>query len=348
MLLLSLSAAGAYFYFIDGKTLQDWLNIVAPSRIETPKRLITCPLDGAVVKDESLIKRRPLIVKVENLTEARPQSGLAEADIVIEAMAEGGITRFAVVYLCRDAGEIGPVRSARQQDITFIHEYDALFAHVGGSDTWARDKDGDIADLDEFSFGDAYWRDEDHYAPHNVYTTTSRLHEAAAAEDMETEVLLDIWSFKSDSPAKAGDPAAAIALDIPYGADCDTRYDYDSATNTYLRSVAGEPFTDAVTGNQLAPKNIVVMYVNYYSSDDGEEYGLGGTDIMELVGEGKAVVLRDGVAVEGRWLKPSESGRTVFLDAGGSPIRFNRGQIWIEIIPASWDITLGSGQEEQS
>jgi len=343
-LLLAIAGAAVYFYFFDGKILQDWLNLSALNPVKVPGRLATCPLDGSVVKDEKLINRRPLIVKVENLLEARPQSGLEQADIVIESMAEGGITRFAVVYLCRDADEIGPVRSARQQDIIFIHEYDALFAHVGGSDAWVRDKDGAIADLDEFSFGDAYWRNDDKYAPHNVYTTTTRLHKAAQAEELEKVAALDSWAFKADKPAKKGQAGMTVSVEIPYGADCDTRYDYDYVTNNYLRFVAGEPFTDAVSGRQLGPKNVVVMYVNYYSSDDGEEYGLGGTDSMELVGEGKAVVFRDGVAVEGRWTKSSTSGRTMFLDAEGRPIEFNRGQIWLEIIPSSWDITLTAGE----
>lgn len=347
VLLSSLCGAAVYFYFFDGKILQNWLKINALSRITTPKRLVTCPLDGTVVTDESLIKRRPLIVKVENLAEARPQSGLDKADIVIEAMAEGGITRFAAVYLCRNVDEIGPVRSARQQDTIFVREYDALFAHVGGSDTWARDKDQDLADLDEFKFGDAYWRSDDRDAPHNVYTTTERLHKAAADEGWEKEVLLDTWPFKADTPAKKGRPGLTVSVDIPYGADCDTHYDYDYATDTYPRSVAGEPFKDSVTGNQLAPKNVVVMYVDYESSDDGEEYGLGGTDVMVLVGEGKALVMRDGTAIDGKWVKSSESGRTMFLDAAGRPIEFNRGQTWLEIIPSSWDITLGAGQTKQ-
>lgn len=347
-LLLAIAGAAVYFYFFDGKILQDWLKIAAWNPIKIPGRLTTCPLDGSVVKDANLVKRRPLIVKVENLSDVRPQSGLEQADIVIESMAEGGITRFAVIYLCRDSDEIGPVRSARQQDVTFVNEYDALFAHVGGSDAWVNDKDGGIADLDEFSFSDAYWRNKEKNAPHNVYTTTARLRKTALEEGMEKEVSLDSWTFKADKPAKKGQAGTTVSVEIPYGADCDTRYDYDGATNTYLRTVAGEPFKDTVSGRQLAPKNVVIMYVNYYSSDDGEEYGLGGTDSMELVGEGKAVMLRDGAVVEGRWLKPSVSGRTVFLDAEGRPIEFNRGQIWLEIIPASWDITLTAGETPPS
>jgi hypothetical protein len=147
---------------------------------------------------------------------------------------------------------------------------------------------------------------------------------------------LDSWAFKKGNPG-AG---TVTKVDIPYGADCAVSYTYDAASNSYLRFVEGEPFTDKPTGVQIAPKNVVVMYVSYESSDDGEEYGLGGRDEMQLIGEGRAVIFRDGEAVEGRWLKPSESGRTMFLDAAGSPVSFNRGQTWIQIVPESWEITL--------
>lgn len=340
ILLLAVTGAAAYFVFFDGKVLSKWLSLANIQKLGPPGRLITCPIDGSVVKDERLIDRRPLLIKVENLPEARPQSGLDKADVVIESMAEGGIVRFAAVYLCRDAGEIGPVRSARLQDITFIHEYDALFAHVGGSDAWERERTSDIADLDQFFYDDAYWRSDNRDSPHNVYTTTARLHKAAVDEGMEETIALDEWTFKTDKPGKGN----VIAIDVPYPADCAVHYDYDKGGNKYLRSVEGEPFMDQVTKSQLAPKNVIVMYVSYSSSDDGEEYGMGGHDIMELVGEGRAVVCRDGEAIDGRWVKSSEEGRTMFLDAAGQPIALNRGQVWISIVPESWEVTFGSVQ----
>ncbi len=339
--LLGAGGAAVYFYFFDGHVLQNWLKLVAPATLKPPTRLTTCPLDGAIVKDARLINRRPIVVKVENLSDARPQSGLDKADIVYEMMAEGGITRFAAVFLCRDVDEIGPVRSARQQDPNFVHEYDALFAHVGGSDAWAAAKDKTIADLDQFAFDDAYWRSAERSAPHNVYTTTQRLYKAAVSEGLEKQVSIDPWPFKADQPG-AG---TTVSVDVPYTAGCALRYDYDKASNTYKRSVEGEPFLDKPTGAQIAPKNVVIQFVSYSSSDDGEEYGLGGRDFMELTGEGRAIVIRDGEAIEGRWLKPGEPERTMFLDSEGRPIKFDRGQTWVEIIPTTWEVTLGSGQK---
>lgn len=336
LVLFSLAGAGVYYYFFSGRILAGWTGLNMPGKIIAPKRLTTCPLDGTAHVNDNLINRRPLIIKVENHPDARPQSGLDKADIVIEAMAEGGITRFAAIYLCREVDEIGPVRSGRLQDLTFLDEYDALFAHVGGSDAWMREKSG-IADLDEFAYSDAYWRSDERDAPHNCYTTTERIHKTAAEEGLEKTVSLETWSFKSGHPGKGN----VGSVTIPYGAGCEASYKYDKKSNTYLRSVDGEPLLDKPTGNQIAPKNVIIMYISYESDDSGEDYGLGGRDIMQLVGEGKAVIMRDGEAITGRWTKASTSSRTYFLDGEGRPVEFNRGQTWIEIIPESWEITLG-------
>ncbi len=337
LMLAVVGGAAVYFYFFDGHVLAGWLRLALPAQVSAPKPVAVCPLDGSIVSDASMLKRRPILIKVENHPDARPQSGLDKADVVIEAMAEGGITRFAAVFWCRDVEEIGPVRSGRLQDLTFAAEYDAIFAHVGGSDAWMEAKTSTLADLDQFAFGDTYWRSADRDAPHNVYTTTERLHKTAAAEGLEKTVSIDAWKFKSAQPG-AG---KITSVKIPYGAQCACSYSYDKATNKYLRYVEDEPFLDKPTGAQIAPKNVVIMYVDYDSSDFGEEYGLGGRDVMQLIGEGKAVVLRDGQAVTGRWTKADASSRTMFIDDNGQPITFNRGQTWIEIIPSSWDITLG-------
>ena len=65
---------------------------------------------------------------IENSVDARPQSGLSSADVIYEAVAEGGITRFLTVYYCQDPVEVGPVRSARTYYVDFASEYgDALY-----------------------------------------------------------------------------------------------------------------------------------------------------------------------------------------------------------------------------
>jgi hypothetical protein len=81
-----------------------------------------CPLTGLEADDELLLDRRVLAVKIENSPDARPQMGLEEADVVYEEEAEGGITRFIVLYHCDDADRIGPIRSARETDPVVLLE----------------------------------------------------------------------------------------------------------------------------------------------------------------------------------------------------------------------------------
>src|SRR3989344_6763289 len=95
-----------------------------------------CPMNGELfgkTDSQNWIKRRPLGIMVENSTEARPQSGLSAADIVYEAVAEGGITRFLAIFYCEDASYVGPVRAARIYCIKLLQEYGdyPLYAHVG-------------------------------------------------------------------------------------------------------------------------------------------------------------------------------------------------------------------------
>src|SRR3990172_7597552 len=99
-----------------------------------------CPLNGALfTKQERDVweTRRPLGVMIENSPDSRPQSGLGTADIVYEAVAEGGITRFMAIFHCNAPYSvnlmIAPVRSARIYFVNLISEYDGLYNHVGGA-----------------------------------------------------------------------------------------------------------------------------------------------------------------------------------------------------------------------
>ncbi len=100
-----------------------------------------CPMNGLkYTKDEKKIwdDRRPITAIIENHLDSRPQSGLSKADIIYEAVAEGGITRFMAIFYC-GASEadvrIGPIRSARIYFINWAAEYanKPLFVHVGGA-----------------------------------------------------------------------------------------------------------------------------------------------------------------------------------------------------------------------
>src|SRR5207249_1668986 len=94
-------------------------------------KLQTHGVRGLAAPAGDALHTRPLVVKVANDPAARPQSGMAQADLVLEIPVEGGITRYALVFQSQDPAKVGPVRSARQSDLNYLSALHAILAHVG-------------------------------------------------------------------------------------------------------------------------------------------------------------------------------------------------------------------------
>ena len=320
-----------------------------------------CPLNGAMYSKQQKAwweKHRPLGVMIENHIEARPQSGISSADVVYEAVAEGGITRFLTVFYCQDAGQVGPVRSARTYFLDFISEYGdhPLYAHVGGANTpgpanalgqiddygW-----GNYNDLNQFAIGyPVFWRDYNrlgHAAAteHTMYSTTQKLWDYAATNRNLTNVSKDgtPWSkgfepytFKSDASASERGSKQTVHLEFwANSSDYSVDWNYDPTSNMYKRVNAGQPHIDKDTGKQLETKNIIVLSMVENSANDGYENNL--HLLYTDKGTGKATVFMDGKKISGTWTKDSRTSRTIISDSSGTPVKFDRGQIWFEILP---------------
>ncbi len=311
-----------------------------------------CPLNGVMYtkgRKDIWTKRRPLAVMIENHTDARPVIGLSRADVVYEAVAEGGITRHMAVYLCQDAGDLAPIRSARTYFIDWLSEYDALYAHVGG----ANDSGGDtnpkadalgqirtykIRDMDQFGLGfPTYWRGTDKLAPHNVHSTTTKLWEAADKKSWGPEddkgVRWDknftMWKFKDEATeASRGDQKPIV---IPFWTsqpDYTETWTYDKTANVYKRSYGQEAAIDPLTKENLTAKNLIVqLEVETRTGDHG------GHLLYDDKGSGQALIFIDGKATVGKWVKTDRTSRTKFTDSKGKEIEMNRGQIWILTVP---------------
>ncbi|GAF86264.1 unnamed protein product, partial [marine sediment metagenome] len=136
--------------------------------VVNPGEITTLP---EVKEKESPFGSRPLSIMVENSEGARPQSGLDKANIVYEALAEGGITRFLAIYYDQDAEEVGPIRSARPYFVSKSLEHQAIYVHVGGSEeAYNFIKEEKIDDINEFVDFQPFWRSKDRDPPHNLYT----------------------------------------------------------------------------------------------------------------------------------------------------------------------------------
>src|SRR5256885_4738966 len=138
--------------------------------IQPPGAPSTWPLRGTPAPNSDSIRQRPIVVKVAADPAARPQSGLADADLILEIPVEGGLTRFAVVFQSKDPGNVGPVRSARQSDLNYLSTLHAIVTHVGASEQGTQlvpdaAKSGGFIDIDEFEHADAFERTTDRAAP---------------------------------------------------------------------------------------------------------------------------------------------------------------------------------------
>ncbi len=327
-----------------------------------------CPLNGHLYskqQEDWWKEHAPLGVMIENHQQARPQSGLSFADVIYEAVAEGGITRFLAIYHCQDAGTLGPVRSARTYFLDFISEYGnyPLYVHVGGAnqpgpaDALSQiDSYGweGFNDMNQFSIGfPTFWRDYDrlgHTAAteHTMYSSVSKLYEFAKTrgitdEDEKTGEKWDSefipYSFKDDVALAARPAAQSIRVEHweghgQYAVD----WLYDRTTNLYKRNHGGAAHIDRNTNKQLTSKNIVLLSMVESSANDGYENNL--HLLYRTKGTGKATIFMDGVRITGRWEKDSRTDRTLLFDQKGAEVKLNRGTIWFHILPTDGTVTV--------
>ncbi|MHB0868539.1 MAG: DUF3048 domain-containing protein [Chloroflexota bacterium] len=268
----------------------------------------------------------PLAVMVENFVDSRPQSGLARADIVYEALVEGSITRFLAVYIDGQAEAIGPVRSARHYYVYLAAEYNASYVHVGASpEGYAALNATRVVNLDETHGDPGFWRVQARYAPHNAYTSTELLRSSL---EKVRQVTPGSWAgikFRTDSGPVEGQEARELT--IAYATDYTVKYLYSPEDRLYRRSMDGLPHRDLETDEQVAPRNLVVQFVGAWVIDSD-----GRLDMAQL-GEGKALFFRDGVVTEGGWHKPSYGSFTAWYDKDGKPLLFNPGKVWVQMVP---------------
>jgi hypothetical protein len=300
------------------------------------------PLNGVLyTADEAAAwaNRRPLAVMVENHVLARPQSGLQSAEVLYEAMAEGGITRFMALYLAGQSEKIGPVRSARLHFVSWAAEYDAAYAHWGGSAealSYLRSHSRPL-NIDEFSFAKAFWRDYSGGKPleHTGYSAVSRLRQVIDQLHQEKATDFTAWTFKDEAAETERPASQTVRLGFLGTAGYAAEFDYRPATNDYVRLTGGKPHVDA-DGQQLLTKSIVLLYqrVRPYTDTSGHA----AVDV-QTVGSGQAVVIEDGQAAEGQWHKDSINSRTVISDAAGQPLALDRGKIWVISVPVGSSVS---------
>lgn len=332
-----------------------------------------CPLNGQMyTAPEKKIweERRPITAVIENHADSRPQSGVSKADIIYEAVAEGGITRFLGVYYCGAAAEdvkIAPVRSARVYFIDWAAEYGdyPIFMHVGGANRYGGTTDtaveadalglleklgwrvprGNDFDTTYDSGFPVFWRNYDRLdkpsaTEHTMTASLDKAYEEAEKrgltnkyEGVSWDKNFVSWKFTDGSPS-ANPSATKISFEFwSNKPNYDVIWEYNRDKNSYMRFNNGDELIDLETGEQLAAKNVVVMFVRERGPVDRNKHLL-----YTTIGEGTALIFQNGQVAEGTWEKDSRTARTKFFDENGKEITFVRGPIWIEAVPAGNDV----------
>jgi len=293
-----------------------------------------------------------LAVMIENHSEARPQSGLFSADVIYEAVAEGGITRFMALFYCNLSDvQVGPVRSARTYYLDWLSEIDGLYAHVGGANTpGPADALGQIItykvkDLNQFSIGfPVFWRDYQRLGhsvatEHTMYSTTQKLWEVGAKRGWTATDSAGIkwdknfvpWKFRDSSSASGGQATKIMVNFWESQGGYQVEWNFDPTSGTYKRKNAGENHMDLNNNTQLAPKVVIIQFERESNANDGYP---GNVHLLyKTTGSGKALIFQDGGVSEGKWIKASRTQRSKYVDSSGKEIEFNKGQIWIQTVP---------------
>lgn len=296
----------------------------------------TYPLTG--LPTEELVTERPIVVMVENSPAARPQTGLHEADIVYEVLAEGDITRFIAVYQSVKSEEIGPVRSIRPYFVELGRALDGILVHAG----WSQEAMNLISKyklnhLDQvYGDHDFYWRDKSRKAPHNLYTSVELVREGADARKFRDEWEQPVLSFANagDAPA-TGEPAPNVT--IPYLSGYSVGYTYDETTKTYLRSMKGETHNDKKSGERLSATNVLIVEAKHRVVDNA------GRREVNVFGPGQGYLLQEGKKRDIVWELKHGVIRAYDREGAVTDIPLLPGKTWIQIVPDADGVTFGEG-----
>ena len=327
-----LLGAGGGFWFATRHHAKPAVAHIVKAKPKPPPKPTTVPstLSGLPV-DPSLNKLPVTGVMIENTPDARPQAGLSQAEVVFEAVAEGGITRFLGLYQDTSPSNVGPIRSARPYYVQWALGFDAGYAHVGGSpDALSDIASWNVRDLDEFHNAGAYHRVSTRIAPHNVYTSIAALNQLEGGKGYTSSTFMG-FPRKKEAPAKQP-TAKAIAMALS-GPTYDIHYDYNAATNSYNRSEGGAPHIDANTNTQISPKVVIAMVIpesNGALDSSGAYYSN-----YAVIGSGPVYVFQDGTVTIGQWAKSSNTSQLTFTDGAGQTLKLNPGQTWLTAVSAA-------------
>ncbi|MDI6600732.1 MAG: DUF3048 domain-containing protein [Thermoanaerobacteraceae bacterium] len=275
---------------------------------------------------DSLPGDRLFAVIIENTPAARPQSGLIDADIVYEVLAEGGITRFLALFNNTYPEVVGPVRSARPYFVDIAKGWGAEFVHVGGSTQAYIDiQKLKLGDFDAMHMDKPFFKDKSRKDPHATYISLKALKEIKSVSNGYN------YQFKFNDK---GNSREVSSIDIPYNKDFDIKYIYDEEDGHYMRYIGDKAHTDRESGKQLYADNMIIEFHRHRVLDNE------GRLEITMAGSGDAVIISGGREIKCLWERTGETSPVKYYDENGEEVLLNPGKTWINIVPTGLDIKI--------
>lgn len=289
------------------------------------------PFTGNMTVEENSL--RPVLATINNHPLARPQSGISEADIVYEFLAEGNVTRLLAIFQSELPDEIGPIRSARDYFINVAKGLDAFYvAHGYSPDAQALLQSNYVDHVNGMQHdGTLFERLVDRKAPHNSYISNENI--LLAAENLNASMEINKMppfsfheSIESVKIGEAGETAETTVIRHGSHPNFTSTYAYNKVQGTYDRTVNEVPTVDKANEEPVELANILVFEASYRTIDAE------GRRTVDLESGGKGILFHAGIVKEIEWenidgiLTPIED---------GLPAKLVPGKTWIHIIPSS-------------
>ena len=296
------------------------------------------PLTGKDIPPELWLNRpkRVLAFKIDNNLNARPQSGLQEADSVVELLVEGGMTRFLAFFLDNTSKYLGPLRSARPTDPTVIRPYEGTLVVSGATGGLIPDiVDLGVPVLEEIN-APAMFRIGSRSAPHNLYVDT---------ELVRSEIDKRGFKFLQPGPepiykfgySQTNWKDGANKVTIKYSEFTTVIWKIDN--NKYSRFII-----DFYSDNKEAVAHNFISQDGNYSDIlntetivviKGALYKDNATTLPSIltVGIGDLFIFNNGKYIQGTWRRTDISDPFEFYDIDQNPIEVPPSSQWIHIVP---------------
>ena len=283
------------------------------------------PLTGISTDGEK--KRRAVAVMINNHPQARPQSGLSEADIVYELLAEGDITRFLAVFQSETPDQIGPIRSARDYYIELAKGLDCLYVCHGNSPEAKTMLDkGYVDNLNGLYYdGTLFQRTTDRKAPHNSYSSFENIEKGAKEKGYELTGAPEPFAFLTEKEAKSLQGDAALNIDVIYGdATSNVHYEYGKAEEKYTRYSNGEQMIEYQSKKPILLDNIFIIEAAHQVVDNK------GRRKIDLKSGGRGYLLQKGKINEVEWVNKDDR---IIPVMNGKEVGLVTGKTWVNVIP---------------